>query len=178
MILHRDSVQKIIPPASNYAKASKLKQDAPEFTPLQPTTSPGPVTKAISKLQKRLEKELEKERKASLSKKTAKKTTKFAQLEGWDRKLLSHVCQSLRTFTDTKTGSESPSAGPLPELVIKAEESSRPKTKRTRFSRRNLAKSEPSRVSHDGAQDSDITAASSGEGQPSLQNIGMVVSPF
>ncbi|TVY23227.1 Heavy metal tolerance protein [Lachnellula hyalina] len=138
------------------SEASKPKQDAPEFTPLQPTTSPGPVTKAISKLQKRLEKELEKERKASLSKKTAKKTTKFAQLE------------------DTKTGSESPSAGPLPELVIKAEESSRPKTKRTRFSRRNLAKSEPSRVSHDGAQDSDITAASSGEGQPSLQNIGMV----
>ncbi|TVY34653.1 Heavy metal tolerance protein [Lachnellula subtilissima] len=151
------------------SEASKLKPDAPEFVPLRPTTSPGAVTKAISKLQKRLEKELEKERRASLSKKTAKKTTKFAQLEGWDRKLLSHT---------QKTGGESPSAGPLPESVTKAEESSRPKPKRTRFSRRNLATSEPSRVSHDGAQDSDIPAASSGEGQPSLQNIGMVVSPF
>ncbi|TVY17749.1 Heavy metal tolerance protein [Lachnellula arida] len=135
---------------------SKLKPDAPEFVPLQPATPSGAVTRTISKLQKRLEKEIEKEqRRASLSKKTGKKTTKFAQPE------------------DTGTGGESIPAGPLPESVVKAEESSKPKQKRTRFSRRNLAKSEPSRVSHDGAQDSDIAAASSAEGQPVLQNTGM-----
>lgn len=70
-------------PASNYAKDSKLKPDAPEFFPLQPATPSGAVTKTISKLQKRLEKEIEKEqRRASLSKKSGKKTTKSAQPEG------------------------------------------------------------------------------------------------
>ena len=47
----------------------------------------------------------------------------------------------------------------------------KPKLKRSRFSRRHMAKSEPGNrviVSHDGQQDSDLTAVSSGEGQPLL----------
>ena len=51
--------------------------------------------------------------------------------------------------------------------------------KRARFSRRDLAKSEPaSRLqdSHDGQQDSDVTAVSSGEGQPLLQPLPLVCS--
>ncbi|KAE9376691.1 hypothetical protein N431DRAFT_183043 [Stipitochalara longipes BDJ] len=47
----------------------------------------------------------------------------------------------------------------------------KPKLKRSRLSRRHLAKSEPGNrviVSNDGQQDSDLTAVSSGEGQPLL----------
>ncbi len=47
----------------------------------------------------------------------------------------------------------------------------KPKLKRSRLSRRHVAKSEPGNrviVSHDGQQDSDLTAVSSGEAQPLL----------
>jgi hypothetical protein len=47
----------------------------------------------------------------------------------------------------------------------------KPKMKRSRVSRRHVAKSEPGKraiLSHDGQQDSDLTAVSSGEGQPLL----------
>lgn len=53
----------------------------------------------------------------------------------------------------------------------------RPRIKRTRLPRRHLAKSEPGNlpiVSHDGQQDSDLTAVSSGEGQPLLVTSAMV----
>jgi hypothetical protein len=53
----------------------------------------------------------------------------------------------------------------------------KPKLKRSRLSRRHLAKTEPGNrtiVSHDGQQDSDLTAVSSGEGQPLLATSAMV----
>jgi hypothetical protein len=53
----------------------------------------------------------------------------------------------------------------------------KPKLKRARFSRRLLAKSEPGNRAigtHDGQQDSDLTAVSSGEGQPLLPTSVMV----
>jgi hypothetical protein len=53
----------------------------------------------------------------------------------------------------------------------------KPKLKRTRFSRRHLAKSEPGNRAigtNDGQQDSDLTAVSSGEGQPLLASSPMV----
>jgi hypothetical protein len=57
----------------------------------------------------------------------------------------------------------------------------KPKLKRSRLSRKHLAKSEPGNravVSNDGQQDSDLTAVSSGEGQPLLASSTMVRSPF
>jgi hypothetical protein len=57
----------------------------------------------------------------------------------------------------------------------------KPKTKRSRLSRRHLAKSEPGNraiVSHDGQQDSDLTAVSSGEGQSLLATSAMVRYPL
>lgn len=53
----------------------------------------------------------------------------------------------------------------------------KPKLKRSRLSRRYLAKSEPGNraiIANDGQQDSDLTAVSSGEGQPLLATSTMV----
>jgi len=86
---------------------------------------------------------------------------------------------SLTTFLDARTGDESTSAGQSTEPATEAEASgnSKPKPKRARHSRRHMAKSEPSSRNpdgNDGAQDSDITAIGSGEGQPVLSNTVVV----
>jgi len=70
-------------PLSNPAKDTKLKPDAPEFVPLQPSTLTDSTTRAVSKEAVKLQKKLEKEeQKVSLVKKTGKKTIKFVQPEG------------------------------------------------------------------------------------------------
>lgn len=73
------------------------------------------------------------------------------------------------------------SAGPSDEQSKgDAAASSKSKSKRGRSLRRNVAKSDPpSKLaeSHDGAQDSDVTAVSSGEGQPLLQSSTTVSHP-
>jgi hypothetical protein len=59
--------------------------------------------------------------------------------------------------------------GPMTDA--EASTADKPKLKRSRLSRRHTAKSEPGNrviVSHDGQQDSDLTAVSSGDGQPLL----------
>ncbi|TVY75636.1 Heavy metal tolerance protein [Lachnellula suecica] len=156
-------------------EGSKLKPNAPEFVPLQLKSKVSDsiaksVTKEAAKLQKKLEKE---ERKAaSLSKKAGKKMIRF-QSDG--RSLQSLGGRSLMAI-DTRTGDESTSAGVGPLTEAEGSGNSKPKFKRARFSRRNMTKSEPpNRIqsSQDGAQDSDMTAVSSGEGQPLLPNSGM-----
>ena len=73
------------------------------------------------------------------------------------------------------------SAGPSDEpLNGDAAATSKSKSKRGRSLRRNVAKSEPlSKLaeSHDRAQDSDVIAVSSGEGQPLLQSSTTVSDP-
>jgi hypothetical protein len=76
------------------------------------------------------------------------------------------------------TGDEQ-SAGPCNEQVTEGDASGpdKSKPKRSRFSRRHMAKSEPASRVHesvDGTQDSDVTAVSSGEGQPLTQSSAMV----
>ena len=70
-------------------------------------------------------------------------------------------------------------AGPSNEQLTEGDASGteKSKPKRSRFSRRHMARSEPASRVHesvDGAQDSDVTAVSSGEGQPLLQSSAMV----
>ena len=104
---------------SNYAKDSKLKPDAPEFVPIQTSTPPDSVAKAVFKEAVKLQKNPEKEeRKAILSKQTGKKTIKFVQADGMYCQILTDVGWSLTTFADTKTGDGSISVGPSNESLI------------------------------------------------------------
>lgn len=168
-------------------KGSRLKADAPEFVPTLFTATPrdsltkpvsdGSPSKTTSKGASRLQKQMEKdERKAaSLAKKAGKKVVKQIQGRRDD-----FMCSMPLTITDSRptTADESssavgPSNGPMTDAESSAADKS--KTKRVRFpSRRHLAKSEPPNRSLDGQQDDDLTAVSSNETQPLMQNFAIV----
>jgi hypothetical protein len=82
---------------------------------------------------------------------------------------------------EIRAESETYAAGPSTEQSQRAEESAieKPKSKRSKTSRRSVAKSEPNRFhdSHDGAQDLDMTAIGSGDGQLLLQTPSVVSPP-
>ncbi|XMA10963.1 hypothetical protein WAI453_003754 [Rhynchosporium graminicola] len=151
-------------------EGSKLKPDAPEFIPSQlpprpQPQLPAPLSKTQAKEAAKAQKKLEKEEKktASLTKKAGKRATRFTGRLGGDG--------------IASTGDD-PQSTDLP-LEIAEEDISgidNPNPKRARFSnRRHEAKSEPTtrNDSLDGQQDSDLTAVSSGEGQPLMQNAAM-----
>jgi len=75
------------------------------------------------------------------------------------------------------TGNESQSAVD-PSLEGESTVAENPCCRPTGHTRRQMAKSEPSRVneSTDGGHDSDVTAVSSGEGQPLSHGPAMVIS--
>jgi hypothetical protein len=159
---------------SNDRKGSKLKPDAPEFVPRRPETdttdSPAKTeTKEEANERRKMDKEQKKqekdERKAqsSIGKKVSIKAGKRV-----DRS----------DYVKDSTGDESQSAGLTNEgpADVDASGNDKPKSKRARFGRRHQSKSEPASRVHesvDGAQDSDVTAVSSGEGQPIPQSAAM-----
>jgi hypothetical protein len=158
----------------NSYKGSRLKPDAPEFVPTQmnstPIGHPKLNLKEAAKAQKK--KERDERKAASLAKKAGKKVAKHLENPDGTSFLPSQFFpadqQSLASPADEST--------PLIQTdghMTDAEASTadKPKLKRSRFARRHMAKSEPGNrviVSHDGQQDSDLTAVSSGEGQPLL----------
>ncbi len=161
-------------------KESTLKPDAPEFVPthskapLPPPISKTEVKEAV-KAQKKLEKE---EKKAStLTKRAGKKAAKFSERHGATGKVNpSSFSWVLLTAPDgnLSTADELPSAE-VSNDITEVEMPAADKPKR-RHNRRHQTKSEPTRTndSLDGQQDSDVTAVSSGEGQPLLQNVAAV----
>lgn len=157
-----------------------MKPDAPEFVPnlskfpQLPPMSKAKVKEAV-KAQNKLEKE---ERKAaSLAKKAGKSVAKYAERQGGTGNTIHRLSnRALLTIPDgnISTADESQSAG-VSNDITEVETSTADKPKR-RHNRRYQAKSEPTRPndSLDGQQDSDVTAVSSGEGQPLLQNAAAV----
>ncbi|KAL5314080.1 hypothetical protein ACEPPN_018504 [Leptodophora sp. 'Broadleaf-Isolate-01'] len=150
-------------------EGSKLKPDAPEFIPTKPkpqsqpqAQAPAPISKDETKEAAKAQKKLKKEEKkiASLTKKAGKRAAKSERLGGDGNASTADEFQSAGISNDITEGEMSGT--------------DKPKPKRARFSnRRHQAKSEPAtrlNDSLDGQQDSDLTAVSSGEGQPLLQN--------
>jgi len=166
-------------------KGSKLKPDAPEFVPLRSKvgSNKSPVRfnlKTSAKPQKKQEKD-ERKDKFSLSKKAGKSTGKRTERIEGNLSNDSPLAYLQKVDTKGSTGDESQITGPSNEPFNGDDgaDTSKPKHKNPRNSRRNMAKSEPSRAheSVDGGQDSDITAVSSGEGQTLLQGSAMVTYP-
>jgi len=152
-------------------EGSKLKPDAPEFVPTQskPQSQPSaPLSKAETKEAAKAQKKQEKEERkiASLTKKAGKKAAKAIDRHGMDGNAsTADESHSTTIRNDIDEGNNTLGFD-------------KPKPKRTRSSnRRHQAKSEPTNRpnnSLDGQQDSDMTAVSSGEGQPLLQNAAAV----
>jgi len=152
-----------------------LKPDAPEFIPTQmktTTTDPSKLNpKDAAKAQKK--KERDDRKAASLAKKAGKKAAKT--LENPDG-MVSDLCKHGSRTDFRAVASTADEMGPVGQMdghMTEGEASAidKLKLKRSRLSRRHLAKSEPGNrviVSNDGQQDSDLTAVSSGEGQPLL----------
>ena len=167
--------------ASNTSKGSKLKPDAPEFVPNQPkTTSTDSPTKSSGKEAAKVQKKKEREERktASLAKKAGKKVAK--QLDGPDGQFLTLIDMvPADHLLAASTADESTRIAQYDGQMTEGEASTteKPKLKRARFSRRYLAKSEPGNRAigtNDGQQDSDLTAVSSGEGQPLLASSTVV----
>jgi hypothetical protein len=164
-----------IPSTSNIFKGSRLKPDAPEFIPnqLKPTTA-DPLklnSKDAAKAQKK--KDRDDRKAASLAKRAGKRAAKT--LDNPDGMMTASVNMALSTDfrAVASTADELAPVGQMDGQMTEGEASGidKPKLKRSRLSRRHLAKSEPGNrviVSNDGQQDSDLTAVSSGEGQPLL----------
>jgi hypothetical protein len=170
----------------NMIKRSKLKPDAPEFVPLRSKVEPNKSTakfdlKTSAKPQKKQEKDERKDR-FSLNKKAGKATGKRTERVEGNLSSDSPLAYLRKVDTKGSTGDESQITGPSNEPFNEGDgaDTSKPKPKNPRNSRRNMAKSEPSRAheSVDGGQDSDVTAVSSGEGQPLLQGSAMVTYPI
>jgi hypothetical protein len=162
-------------------KGSKLKPDAPEFVPSRSTIpSTSNLAKGLSKEAAKAQKEPEKgecRTLPSLGKKADKKPSKRigGMTSGADHGKYTNTATDTRDSTADNFQSAGSSNEPMTEGDVSGAD--RPKPKRGRVSRRNMAKTEPaSRVQelHDGAQDSDVTAVSSGEGQPMQQGPAMV----
>lgn len=169
---------------SNLVQSSKLKPDAPEFVPSfangTGTDSPSKLNpkeaaKEAAKAQKKQEKDEKKS--ASLAKKAEKIEKKVSKL-GTGMYLSFHRNEPVLTTIDvlaSKCGDSSagPSNDQLPEGDLSTNDKSKPK--RSRY-KRQLSRSDPSSRGidqTDGQQDSDVTAVSSGEGQP-FQGSAMV----
>lgn len=125
---------------------------------------------------------MEKEEKkiASLTKKAGKRAAKSAGRLGGGEINHSLFGRALLTDADghASTGDDSLSAGISNDLTEgEMSGTDKPKPKRPRSNRRHQTKSEPATQINDslnGQQDSDLTAVSSGEGQPLLQNAAAV----
>ena len=168
---------------SNSLKGSKLKPDAPEFVPTQskPQAQPSaPLSKAETKEAAKAQKKQEKEERkiASLTKKAGKKAAKAIDRHGMGRSYyLSRAWASLIIVDGNASTADESHSTTIRNDIDEGNNTlgfDKPKPKRTRSSnRRHQAKSEPTNRpnnSLDGQQDSDMTAVSSGEGQPLLQN--------